>query len=715
MGTFELLNKNIQKAIFDLKWENFRPIQDEAIEHLIKNPSDLIISAPTASGKTEAAFLPIISEVADTGKTSIKVLYISPLKALINDQFERVTKLCNYIDFPITKWHGDANATKKANLIKNPKGILLITPESIEALILNKTQEIGNLLGELDYIVIDEIHSFIGTERGTHLRSLIRRIENGLDIQPLKIGLSATINNVEDVAKWLNPTNPKSVKIIKDSDDEKEIMGLIKGYKIPAEDVDNDFTQLEKELFDILKKDKNLIFANSKMTLEAYCDTMQQIAKENVFPNNFLIHHGSLSKEIREHAEKSLKTSTNLSVFCTNTLELGIDIGNIDRIIFLDPPFSVAAMTQRLGRSGRRENSAKEFRFMISAREIDDKSTWDDKFRIDLVQSIAIVELMLAKWCEPLDVDKVDYSTFVHQILSYLGQTGGATAQRIYNTIGAAAFNKYFNEQDFIQILKGLKENEIIYQMPNDIITLDKRGEKIVENYEFYAAFFAASEWKVIFDGKEVGQISPSSLMFLDVGSHILLAGKRWEILEIKSKTETIIVRKGYGKKPVKFPGGLQDVHRTIQQKMLEIYENKFIPPYISKNTIPILEEAFDFYDIYAKPEDGNILVVLEGSKTQATVKLLLNYLGFAVEDVGIGFLCFDGKKAVTKSLKDFNFDDFNPLELVKNIDTNLKIFKKFDYLLPEDILNMSFINLAMDIDACKGFCKYLIGAKMIL
>lgn len=715
MGTFELLNKNIQKAIFDLKWENFRPIQDEAIEHLIKTPSDLIISAPTASGKTEAAFLPIISEVAEAGKTSIKILYISPLKALINDQFERVTRLCNYIDFPITKWHGDANATKKANLIKNPKGILLITPESIEALLLNKTQEVGNLLGKLDYIVIDEIHSFIGTERGTHLKSLIRRIENGLDIQPLKIGLSATINNVEDVAKWLNPTNPKSVKIIKDSDDEKEIMGLIKGYKIPAEALDNDFTQLEKELFDILKKDKNLIFANGKMTLEAYCDTMQQIAKENVFPNNFLIHHGSLSKEIREHAEKSLKTSANLSVFCTNTLELGIDIGNIDRIIFLDPPFSVASMTQRLGRSGRRENAAKEFRFLIDAREIDDKSTWDDKFRIDLVQSIAIVELMLAKWCEPLDVDKIDYSTFVHQILSYLGQTGGATAQKIYDKIGIVAFDKHFNENEFIQVLRGLKEHEIIYQMPNDIITLDKKGEKIVENYEFYAAFFAASEWKVIFDGKEVGQISPSSLMFLDVGSHILLAGKRWEILEIKPKTETIIVRKGYGKKPIKFPGGWQNIHRQIHQKMLEIYENKVIPTYISKNTISILEEAFEFYDIYAKPDDSNILVVLEGSKTQATIKLLLNYLGFAVEDAGIGFSCSDGKKNVIKSLQGFSFENFNPTELVKNIDANLKILKKFDHLLPEDILNTSFIDQALEIEGCKDFCKSLANKKIPL
>jgi len=313
---------------------------------------------------------------------------------------------------------------------------------------------------------------------------------------------------------------------------------------------------------------------------------------------------------------------------------------------------------------------------------------------------------MLEKWCEPLDVDNLDYSTFIHQILSYLGQTGGATVQKIYNTIGISAFNKFFDEQDFIKILKGLKENEIIYQMPNDVITLDKKGERIVENYEFYAAFFAASEWKVIFDGKEVGHISPTSLMFLDIGSHILLAGKRWEILEIKTKTETIIVKKGYGKKPIKFPGGAQNIHRKIHQKMLEIYENKLIPKYISKNAIPILEEAFEYYDIYAKPEDGNILVVLEGSKIQETIKLLFTYLGLAVEDAGIGFSSLTGKKSLIKALQDFNFDNFEPTDLVKNIETNFKILKKFDYLLSEDILNKSFISLTLDIEGTKEFCK---------
>lgn len=113
MDAFALLNKKIQKVIYEMKWESFRPIQNDAIIHMITSPSDLILSAPTASGKTEAAFLPIISQIADNGKNSVKILYVSPLKALINDQFNRVEDLCRHIDFPITKWHGDASSAKK--------------------------------------------------------------------------------------------------------------------------------------------------------------------------------------------------------------------------------------------------------------------------------------------------------------------------------------------------------------------------------------------------------------------------------------------------------------------------------------------------------------------------------------------------------------------------------------------------------------------------
>ena len=716
MEPFYLLNKKIQKVIYEMKWEYFRPIQDEAIIHMVNTPSDMIISAPTASGKTEAAFLPIISQIADSGRNSVKILYISPLKALINDQFSRIEELCKYIDFPIIKWHGDADLTRKASLVKNPAGILLITPESIESIFLNKTGQIGNLFKNLEYIVIDEIHSFIGNERGTQLKSLIRRLEYALGIHPYKIALSATISNLNDIAEWLNPQNPKDVKIIEDQDKSKETLGLIKCFKKKkdlakknfTDDIDDKFSELKQDLFKSIKNKKNLIFANAKMILEDFCDSMQTISLENNYPNIFFIHHGSLSKNIREQCEYLLKTESNISVFCTSTLELGIDIGNIDRVVFLAPPFSVASFVQRLGRCGRKENSRKEFKFYIEESVIDDESTWYDRLRVQLVQCIAIVDLMLKGFSESLNTKIFDYSTFVHQILSYLSQTGGAKVPSIFHNISTISFDNYFKKNEFIDILKYLSLKKIIYQMPDGVITLSKQGERLVENYEFYAAFMSPKEWKVTCDGKEIGQISNDNIPYLTKGNHLLLAGNRWEIIELKHNIQVVIVKKGHGKKKIQFSGGYQDISREIHQRMLEIYETGYIPIYLSPFSTSILIEGFEEYKAFVNTSNSNILPVLEGSKIKNTISLLLKYCDVEVEDAGIGFLSSQSKGHLIHTLKSINFDNLDKNSVINLIIRELKYRKKFDYLLPDNILNKSYEQQCLDFQGAKEFIEKL-------
>ena len=501
------------------------------------------------------------------------------------------------------------------------------------------------------------------------------------------------------------------MKIIEDNDKSKDTVGLIKCYKsIPADaGVDKDeFSALKQDLFKVIKQGKNLIFANAKITLEEYCDSMRNIASENKYPNNFYIHHGSLDKNIREQCEDLLKKESNISVFCTNTLELGIDIGDIDRVIFLAPPFSVASMVQRLGRCGRKDNSRKEFRFYIEENAIDDKAAWQEKLRVQLVQSIAIAELMLKGFSEPLDTNTFDYSTFVHQILSYLGQTGGAEASKIYYNTAKISFNHYFSKEDYIAILQKLNSKEIIYQMSNGVITLSKLGEKIVESYEFYAAFMIPKDWKVVCNGKEIGQISARNLLFLKEGSHFLLAGERWEIVKLKNKTQIIIVKKAYGKKPIKFNGGIQNIHMAIHQKMLEIYENCYVPKYLSQTSIPILEEGFENYKTYVKTDAGNILTVLEGTQVQNTIGLLIKYCNADIEDGGIGYYSANGKLELIKKLKSIDFSNLDKNSVINSIDSRLKYKNKFDYLLPDDILNKAYEQLYPDFSGAKEFIDNL-------
>ena len=358
MPIFDLLDTKIQKVIYKIGWRDFRLIQKESIQFLSDVANKirekyLIISAPTASGKTEACFLPIISNIIHHGYNGVKILYISPLKALINDQFTRIEKLCEELKFPIVKWHGDANQTEKKKLIKEPNGILLITPESIEALFINKCSQIEKLFFNLDYIVIDEIHTLIGEARGNHLFSLIHRIEGIIGRKVSKIALSATINNMYSVQKFLNYDNPENVKIIKSNEEiSHNLRGFIEGF-----DKKEHNEELLNKLFTEIKCNKNLVFENSKNKLELTCVKIKEIAKTENILNRFHIHHGSLSKEIREITEQQLKKEKNISVFCTSTLELGIDIGNIDKVILLSPPYNVASTIQRIGRSGREEKS----------------------------------------------------------------------------------------------------------------------------------------------------------------------------------------------------------------------------------------------------------------------------------------------------------------------------------------------------------------------
>src|ERR1041385_5483630 len=190
--SFDLLSEPIRKYVRDKRWEELRPIQNASIVKISTTDNNYILISKTASGKTEAAFLPILSKV-NFNQQGVQVLYISPLIALINDQFVRVEELCKYLDVRITKWHGESKRSLKDQLLKDPSGVVLITPESLESMFVNKLFNIKLLFASLKYVVVDEIHSFIGTDRGTQLMSILYRLQEHCSNQFILIGLSATV------------------------------------------------------------------------------------------------------------------------------------------------------------------------------------------------------------------------------------------------------------------------------------------------------------------------------------------------------------------------------------------------------------------------------------------------------------------------------------------------------------------------------------------
>ena len=698
---FNQLNPAIQKAVYKLGWRSLRPIQVQAMEYLLRPDAvskDLVLVAPTASGKTEAVFLPLISNIIPSATSGIKILYISPLKALINDQFSRIQNLCSELDFPITPWHGDANYTQKKNILNQPEGIMLITPESIESIFQNHSNEIERLWNKLDYIIIDEIHTFIERSRGVHLRSLIYRICRECSVSPSIIGLSATVANPEVVAKWIRPNNLEQIKIIQDTNDDKAVHGIIASFDNKQGIIDLGL------LYSYTKKKKCLVYANRKSHLESACVLAHEyFAKQNLI-DNIGIHHGSLSKEIRQETEFKLKNDDCNITFCSPTLELGIDIGGMDRIIFLSPPSKVSSFIQWLGRSGRESDKAREFAFLLPSLKTNNRSRLNEKINADLVQSIAITELFFEGWQEPLSLIEKDYSTFAHQLLSYLGQRRYTNLKTLYNLICKGAFNNAFSLEELIELLRSMKEKNLIHQPYDNSIQLTQHGEHLVERFDFYSVFNKDVEWTVIGNGKEIGSLYLGNNK-LKKGDVFILAGLKWEVVEVIPSSLTVIAQKCSAKRVTLWHGGHAQVHKIVHQKMLELYSNKKYPPYLSDSAKRDLQNAYKEFDLLFI-QKNKYIPVFSGSKVMNTLHLILWSNCDVVFPVDFIIENNDSLETVRSTFRAYIDGKLLIESCIIDYPREFKESKKYDYLLTDNQLNDSFINSQLDIEGAKEFCK---------
>ncbi len=652
--------------------------------------------------------MPLISNVFESAQTGIRIMYVSPLKALINDQFRRIETLCSHLEFPITAWHGDANQTQKARLLERPRGILLITPESLEAMFQNRPGEIARLFGQLEYAVIDEIHSFLDNSRGVHLKSLLYRIGLSARVRPSKIGLSATIANPEIVARWINRQNPESVRIIRDTTPVSGIQCRVTAF---LSNYDEFTSEERRQLYKYSCRGKNLIFANAKNPLELACDSMRQFVQQQKLNREYCIHHGSLSNAIREDVERQLKTDEgkcqeNVSVFCTSTLELGIDIGDIRRIILLNPPSKVSSLIQRLGRSGRSEGQDKELVFFLKAAPITADDPLAEKLRAPLIQAIAEVELMIDDWQDPLPDNSRDFSTFVHQILSILGERRAVLAKDIYRIVALGAFDGVFSLSEFMGVLGSLKKNDLIYQRDDGSVYLTRSGERLVEDRYFYAAFPASDEWSIVANGQEIGRLSFEMAAELQIGCAFLLAGKPWSVVQIVSSQKRIIVKKGEARRFLRFDGLQGEIHPTIQQKMLDLYRREYYPPYLAEEARPIVEAAWEQYRNAAGNDKR--LFTLSGTKVHRTLAALLNWRGVRFTDEKIAFINLDSDKSLKKTLADIDFDRLPIDEILGKNQSIDKTFGKFGSLLSDELLNAAYLMNRLDIPGARAFCERL-------
>lgn len=483
MSVFDRYAPFIQDYIYDHQWENLRSIQVGAAEVIFNTDENLLLTASTASGKTEAAFFPILTLLAEDPPASVGCIYIGPLKALINDQFLRLNELCEQGGIPVWHWHGDVAQGHKAKLLKHPSGILQITPESLESMLLHKHAAIPKLFGDLRFVVIDEVHSLLRGDRGGQTLCLIERLSRLAGVNPRRIGLSATMGDPEKTGEFLSLGTGRRTLIPKiDAPASRWRLSLEHFYvkdaqagegkeavpALPEPEAATDRPPADADpglgyIFAHTRGKKCLVFVNSREECETVTATLRRYCEENREPDRFLIHHGNLSASFRETAEELMKDeSLCLTTVTTATLELGIDIGRLERAFQIDAPWTVSSFLQRMGRTGRR-GAPPEMWFVMREDEPEARAMLPSTIPWKLLQGIALVQLYVEeKWVEPPRLNRLPYSLLYHQTMSTLASCGELSPRALAERVLTLSYFRRISQADFKCLLLHLLSTDHI-------------------------------------------------------------------------------------------------------------------------------------------------------------------------------------------------------------------------------------------------------------
>ena len=637
--SFDRLHPEIRRWIWEQKWDELREVQDKAISAVLDSGDDVLISASTAAGKTEAAFLPILTQVARREGKGLSVIYVSPLKALINDQFRRLDLLCERLEINVVRWHGDAPQSAKQRTIKNPQGIALITPESIEALFIRRAKDAERLFSSLDFVVIDELHAFLQGPRGLHISSLLRRIDLMAEHRARRIGLSATIGDTAVAAKWMNWDAPDRVAIVTATSDAPELKLQIKGYVEPPDKDQVDETEddggnrvalddIADHTFATLRGSNNLLFGGSRRTVEAMADRLRRRSEMANVPNEFFPHHGSIAKELREEIEGRLKEGAlPTTAIATTTLELGIDLGSVKSVAQVGAPRSLASLRQRLGRSGRRKGMPAILRVYVRVPYLAPDSDPLDHLRLPIVCSVAAIRLLVAKFVETPEPDSAIATVVLHQILSLIVQRGGARADRIYAAICGAGPLSTFGKADFVTLLRHMASSEacLIEQAPDGTIMLGPDGERLTGSRDFYAIFPSDEEWRIVHEGRALGTIPLANAV--GVGSMIAFGGRRWRVAAIDDRGKVLQVEPHRSAKIPKFDQlGVEPIDDRLAGEMRVVFESEDLPLFLDRAAQVMLAEGRTAYRKFGLNRNR---LLAQGSNVH-----VLTWLGSRINDL---------------------------------------------------------------------------------
>lgn len=655
MSNFNLLCEPIKNGIVHkLGWRELTPIQELTIPQIIDG-KNVVILAPTAGGKTEAAFFPVLNLLFQEQLEGTSILYVSPIKALLNNQEERLKRLSSFVYGSVFKWHGDVETGEKAKFFKEPSSILMITPESLEVILMSKKIDKDEFFKNIRCIVIDEIHSFANSERGIHLMALLERIQQYSKHDIQRIGLSATVGNPEEIGIWMRGSSKRDVVVINPPKEKKA-----KKIEIKVANRNEDFG---KEITKRIYGKKSLLFSNSRSGAEGIKDllTLNRIEA--------YVHHSSIDKRFRELAEEKFKIGTNTCIIATSTLELGIDIGDLDIVLQLEAPYSVSSFLQRLGRTGRRKDSIAHFIFFPTKPE-------------KLLLAVAVLNLAISGYVEDVYVSNISYDLMFQQILTMTLSSFGISKDNPYNILNKAYSFSGINKENYDELIKYMIDNKFL-QCDRGKVYIDDETEKRFGYQNFitlYSAFETNKEFTVRFKNRAIGTLERWFVNALGEDFQFVLAGKAWQTDKINYDKSVIYVVEAQSAMPPRWMSADGFLSFELAQEMLQILTSETKYPYINEYEAELIDDmryenqAFGQKMnrmIIEEKKDGYDFYTFAGNKVNYTIAMSLLSISPAIEVKSVTWKGFR-LKAFDKDLKPKYEDVF---ESIRKIKTNHNYF----------------------------------------
>jgi ATP-dependent Lhr-like helicase len=519
VNNFERLHPALQHHIVNsLGWRELRPFQEEIIAPILDG-EHVIVLAPTAGGKTEAAFFPVLSRMLSEGWSGLSVLYLCPIRALLNNLQSRLQRYCNLLGRSTSLWHGDVGTGARRRILQENPDCLLSTPESLEVMLVSTNVDARSLFANLRVVIVDEIHAFAGDDRGWHLLSVLERITrlSGRELQ--RVGLSATVGNPGVLIEWLAGSCDGAKRVLAPPNDVPQCADVKLDYVGSLQNAAVVISRLHRG-------EKRLVFVDSRSRAEQLGMELRQLGV------TAFVTHSSLSQEQRHQAEDAFANRDDCVIVATSVLELGVDVGNLDRVIQIDSPATVASFLQRMGRTGRRAGSSRNCLFLATREEA-------------LIQAAGLIELWSRGYVEPIFPPPEPFHVLAQQIMALILQEGGIGKGVWRERLDRVQAFQRMSPADCERVIQWMLDHEILWD-EEGMLGIGRGGE---EQYgrrhfmELLSVFLSPPLFRVLHGRQELGSVDELTFLGKRDGPRVLLLGGRsWRVTHVDWARKTAYV-----------------------------------------------------------------------------------------------------------------------------------------------------------------------------